>query len=354
MENIKSHRSNFFIDLRYRSLRYLLLLSGLYIVIFLTYLSNYGGYIDIKDCLLISMFLLICYFLLFITHIKILIPRFLLTGKNGWYLVLLTITILFITTIQIYVSYLVEEQYGIPHPQFHSRTGYILYTVVSFLLNGFLFCGLSVTILLQQWIIQSRAISGLNKQKLNTELNILKQKIQPEFLFNILNKANVLTVTKPLAASEMLLKLSNVLRYQLYDSNREKVLLKSDIAFTRNYLELEHMRTPTFSYTLIHDKETEKIFIPPLLFIPLIDKALHYFYLHENNYSSVLQLHYSIEREKLVFTCIISQFESEIFLSFKHPDVYQRFDLLYGTKYSIARMEEAGNYIIKTSIPLYE
>ncbi|WP_228442162.1 histidine kinase [Chryseobacterium nematophagum] len=79
--------------------------------------------------------------------------------------------------------------------------------------------------LFQKWIADKQIIYELEKSKITTELDQLKNQINPHFLFNMLNNANVLTKKDPEKASQVLFKLSDLLRYQLYDSARESVFL---------------------------------------------------------------------------------------------------------------------------------
>lgn len=82
----------------------------------------------------------------------------------------------------------------------------------------------------QRWIRDSQRINKLETIMIQSELENLKKQINPHF-FNTLNNANVLTKKDPEKASQVLMKLSDLLRYQLYDSVRGKVFLIADIHF---------------------------------------------------------------------------------------------------------------------------
>ncbi|WP_254500443.1 histidine kinase, partial [Salmonella enterica] len=79
-------------------------------------------------------------------------------------------------------------------------------------------------------------------------MDFLKSQVNPHFLFNMLNNSQVLIQTDPEKASEILLKLSDLLRYQLYDSSRQKVLLNADIRFLMHFLSLEKIRRDYFEF----------------------------------------------------------------------------------------------------------
>lgn len=94
-------------------------------------------------------------------------------------------------------------------------------------------------------------MNELQRMNMKTELEQLKSQVNPHFLFNTLNNLLVLTKTDPEKASVVLLGLSDLLRYQLYDSAKEKIVLSKDIAFIRNFLSLEKIRKNDLAFPYI-------------------------------------------------------------------------------------------------------
>src|SRR5262249_8495991 len=90
----------------------------------------------------------------------------------------------------------------------------------------------------KKWMVDIQRMNALHQANLKTELEQLKSQVNPHFLFNTLNNLLVLTKTDPERASQVLLGLSDLLRYQLYDSTKEKILLSKDITFIQNLLSL--------------------------------------------------------------------------------------------------------------------
>ncbi|MFR7879247.1 MAG: hypothetical protein ACLU4J_24225, partial [Butyricimonas paravirosa] len=72
-----------------------------------------------------------------------------------------------------------------------------------------------------------------------------------------------------------------MLRYQLYDSTREKVLLSADISFIRDYMNLEKILNDRFDFNITTDKDIDHVLVPPLLFIPVVEHALGYIRSHD-------------------------------------------------------------------------
>lgn len=114
----------------------------------------------------------------------------------------------------------------------------------------------------------------MEKATKQAELQQLKKQINPHFLFNMLNNANILVKDAPDEASQILEKLDNLLRYQLNDSTRREVFLTADIQFLTSFLELEKVRRDHFEYTIFQEGNMENICIPPLLFIPFVENAV--------------------------------------------------------------------------------
>lgn len=154
-------------------------------------------------------------------------------------------------------------------------------------------------------MIDRQFIHELEKSKISTELEQLKNQINPHFLFNMLNNANVLTKKDPEKASQVLMKLSDLLRYQLYDSAREKVLLTSDIHFLEDFLNLEKVRRDNFDFLISKEGDLSGLQIPPLLFISFVENAVK----HNNDAakSSYVHLYFNVKNNKLFFKCINSK-----------------------------------------------
>ncbi|MEZ5038943.1 MAG: histidine kinase [Saprospiraceae bacterium] len=114
----------------------------------------------------------------------------------------------------------------------------------------------------------------LEKEKLETEMKFLKSQINPHFLFNALNNVYTLTLIKSDEAPANLLRLSDMLRYMLYDCNAEKVLLEKEVAYLKNYIQLKQLKdSGGLNIQLdLQDSYPQK-YIAPLLFVPFIENA---------------------------------------------------------------------------------
>ncbi|MFC2135360.1 sensor histidine kinase [Bacteroidota bacterium] len=96
--------------------------------------------------------------------------------------------------------------------------------------------------LLKHWYNSQRMNQLLTQQKLEAELNFLKSQVHPHFLFNTLNNLYALTLKKSDKSPEVVLKLSEMLDYMLYECNTDKIALKKEMKLIKNYISLEQLR----------------------------------------------------------------------------------------------------------------
>lgn len=204
-----------------------------------------------------------------------LVPNLLFTGKYTRYLVSVGVSVVLLILVLDVIEYGTYAINGISINQsevfsLSSESSLFLDLILSAPLIFISITGGTMVLLLKQWGIESENILKLKSSYLETEVEQLKERISPDFLFCILNKAGHISTDSPEEASVVLAKLSRILRYQLYDCVRETVLLGSDINFIENYLDLYQSYNEDFSYRLTVGKGMKPTFLPPLLFLPLV------------------------------------------------------------------------------------
>lgn len=122
--------------------------------------------------------------------------------------------------------------------------------------------------------ITQNELLQVQKEKLQLELNALKAQIHPHFLFNTLNNLYSLTLKNSEKSSEVVLKLSDIMRYVLYEANEDEVDLKKEINFSKNYIALQRLRySDQYIINFSVDGNTDDLKIAPLLFIDFIENA---------------------------------------------------------------------------------
>jgi LytS/YehU family sensor histidine kinase len=127
------------------------------------------------------------------------------------------------------------------------------------------------------WYNHEELKSENEKANLRIELAMLKSQISPHFLFNTLNNIDALVHNDPNLASQAIIRLSEILRYMLYETDNEYVKLGHERHFLENLVELHRLRHRSSKYiqfeTSIHN---EDLLIAPLLLIPIVENAVKF------------------------------------------------------------------------------
>lgn len=114
----------------------------------------------------------------------------------------------------------------------------------------------------------------LERQNIQSELALLKNQINPHFLFNTLNNIDSLIKSNPEKASDTLVELSDMMRYMIYETNVTEVPLKQELDYIDNYLKLQSLQYANSNLVKYEVKgDCENIVVPPMLFIPFIENA---------------------------------------------------------------------------------
>jgi len=281
----------------------------------------------------------IYFIVLFYINMYVLVPRLLFRNRNIEYC-LSVISILVIVAIcgNFFNPFNKENKLNIP--------------LFSFLTVLLLAASSSIK-LFQKGMMDRQLIYELKQSKTYAELEQLKNQINPHFLFNMLNNANVLTKKDPDKASQVLMKLSDLLRYQLYDSARDKVLLTSDIHFLEDFLNLEKIRRDSFDFLISKEGDLSGVQIPPLLFISFVENAVK----HNNDAtkSSYVNLYFDVKNDELFFKCINSK---PLLKSVNNTgglgltNIKRRLELLFPATHSLHIEDDSERYCVTLTIKL--
>lgn len=164
--------------------------------------------------------------------------------------------------------------YGMPFWRFQcgSSVGfYLLDFCVQFVQWLLVLLGLSVGHLLKYWTTETQKKQRMLVSQLQIETELLKEQVAPVLLCETLHQSGVLAQRDAQKASERLMLLSRLLRYQLYDCRRREVLLDSEVKFLHDYLELLVQNGECTGYSFSVSGQTMGVFVPPLLFVSLVN-----------------------------------------------------------------------------------
>jgi hypothetical protein len=233
-----------------------------------------------------AYFYIAVYGVIFYLNYLLLVPRLFLKDRKGLYFLAAasTIIVLYFTYSFANVLYFEDKEHdrrieeimkklstdqNVPKPPI-KQFQVVGFLFSSILLTGFAL-GLSVTDKLAQ---NEKQRKELEKEKLHSELAFLKNQVSPHFFFNTLNNIYSLIGIDGPTAQDSVLKLSKLMRYLLYESERGETMMSNEISFMHNYIDLMKLRlSPRVGLEIGFPEEFTDFTIPPLLFIPFIENA---------------------------------------------------------------------------------
>jgi hypothetical protein len=141
------------------------------------------------------------------------------------------------------------------------------------------------------WFNDKQKKTELENKNLESELKLLKAKLNPHFLFNTINNIDTLIEKSPEKASELLSKLSDLLRYVLYDTETDTIELCDEIKIIEKYIELQKIRISNPENIQVNIKcDNQHYRVPPMLFLPLIENAFKHSDLNKSNQNISIEL----------------------------------------------------------------
>ncbi|WP_046247221.1 sensor histidine kinase [Hymenobacter terrenus] len=281
-------------------------------------------------------------------NMYVLLPKFFYRGRYTWYLILLpaTIWLIFFLT-QPFQMLFLEPHRLVPKQDYNPLV--VTIAIVPFLL-------LSTALKLsQRWVADANRINELECTALQIELKALRNQINPHFLFNMLNSIYVLIRKDADLASHLTLKLSDFLRYLLYEGNQATVFLSAELKFITDLLELEKMRRDAFEFTLDYSKAAVKgIKIPSHVLITLVENAVK----HSQDATGASYVRISIELEDATLRFICSNTMPAVSPRQSQPggvglvNLTRRLELLYQQSALLTSSTSHNLYVVELTLPI--
>ena len=293
---------------------------------------------------LIVLVAFISYLFVAYYNIYMLIPKYLIKKRYLLYGTLVSISVILLLCVQNWVENATRVFLGEPEMAYSSPVT-ILNFVSSFVTISLCMAGGSISVLLKHWMEESQKVGQMEKMHVQSEIEQLKEQVNPQLLFNILDKSGKLAESEPEESSSMLFKLSQLLRYQLYDCSRSTVLLDAEIRFLGNYLLLEQMYSHQFEYSISAEGEIKRLFLPPLLFIPFVQWCVSQIYKQDKQ--GLIQVTFNVNKEMVEFTC--SHDRGGIPGENDFSRIRQRLAFLYKTNYLLFLTENTIRLTLKHS-----
>ncbi len=359
----------------------ILLFGVIWIGIFSIPFFNQWGYRQLDwEKLYIDWLHIFGFFLIFLVNIAVLIPKYLIQQKYRSYIISAFVLISGIIASGFFLNELLfptplamppmnlgsgipmELGSNMPAPigfKPERKTGYdsLSLQIIADFVISLLIVGTSTSFkVIGQWLIADDRRKDLEKERLTSELALLRHQVSPHFFMNTLNNIHSLIDFNSEDAKDAVIRLSTMMRYLLYETAHGNTSLIKEIGFIESYISLMKLRySEHISVTLEVPKEIPDILIPPMLFISLLENAFK----HGVSYQYDSFVFFKLEVENNRLNCTIKNSKH-----YKSTDMDNRYsgigltnikkslELLFGKNYQLEISETKTKFNVYLSIPI--
>lgn len=203
------------------------------------------------------------------------------------------------------------------------------------------------------WFNEIKLKEALKEKAHEMEMALIKSQLDPHLLFNTINNIDALILKDAVAASDYLNKLSDIMRFMLYETKPDQILLSKEIEYIEKYIALQKIRTANKDY--VHFAITGNVgskYIAPMIFIPFIENAFK----HTNNkkLENAISIDICVKAQKIEFSCK-NKFDSKPLA--QQPDsglgnelIQKRLNLVYAGKHTLEVHKTSDLYSVDLTI----
>lgn len=279
-----------------------------------------------------------------------LIPSFMRKGRMAAYFLLSILFLGVLIVSRMYIEYVVlmplhKAFYGFTWAHFSFDTITLL---VSFLFGALLSVALNYLILLKQ----KEELMGRHAA---AELNLLKAQVQPHFLFNTLNNIYSLSKSGSTKTPDMIARLSELMRYFIDDSPKDKVPLSTEMEFVHNYLDLEQLRMlhPLRLHISV-EGDISNVRVPPMLLMPFVENVLKHG-VDKTEKDNLLEATVAVREGRLSYK-VVNSLHGEnctgISKGFGLTNLRKRLELLYPGSFQLTTAKHDHRFVAELQIPV--
>jgi len=287
-------------------------------------------------------------------NIYLLYPKFIVRKKYWQYLLFFILALWIFYVIRTELIYYFINENVWPESNTPQKAYSFNHILVVFLFGIYDVALVTTIKLTADWIYERKRTEQLQKAQLRSELNFLKTQIQPHFFFNTLNNLYALSIKKSDNAPEVILKLSEIMQYVLYDAKDRTIKLSKEINYIHSYLELEKLRYgDNLKSELGVSGNIDDIEVPPLLYLPFIENCFKHG--AKNNDNIWVNISFERKEDQLLFH-VENNFNRGHKPEIKHgigiENVKRRLELLYDSKFKLNTDIFDDRYVVHLTIPL--
>jgi len=309
-------------------------------------------YIGFKVALQFLLSLIILYFL---------VPKLLHKKKNTLFVLS---TLFFIYVIQTLYSIVRVHYFEMQYPEvYQGKPPYILWnrmtSFIAFISNITWVVFPSIILIAIKYYRDQKDIIELKEQKKATELNLLKNQLNPHFLFNTLNNLYALALKKSDKTPEVIAKLSEILDYMLYQCKDNYVSITKEIELLENYIALEKVRYGNRVEVSFEKNIQQNVHIAPLILLTFVENAFKHGVSQELN-KALIELSIETTNTEITFKLKNSKPKGSIEngtsgkKSIGMQNTEKQLDLLYPNAYQLEVNDAILEYTLELKLQLHE
>jgi len=277
----------------------------------------------------------------------LLIPKFIYRRKPRQYALVVTASFVFLLFLTWLLIFQIMDQRGF------NLSGHILFNIFFFL---FFLAGSTAYKLILDRARADRIAREKKTENLRTELSLLRSQASPHFMFNVLNNMVALARKKSDLLEPSLLKFSSLMRYMLYETDEEKVLLEKEIEYLHSYIDLQQQRFgKNVQVTADIDSADGNYEIEPMLLIPFVENAFK----HGTGIIEDAMICVQLKAEKGIINFMVQNKFNPASTETKDktsgiglPNVKRRLNLLYGTRHKLLITQKDNWFTVSLQLNL--
>jgi len=290
--------------------------------------------------------------------IYILIPMLLLKKRYVWFIITFILSFTFVVILEWTINYFIL--YPSIYADYYKWKDSITYFsgsgLMIYISLGFVILLASAIKLSRYWLQSQQDKANLEIQNRKSELALLRSQVNPHFLFNTLNNIDSLIRKDQDKASDTIVKLSEIMRYFIYETDSDKVPLKKEIDYLHSFIELQRIRhkDPGFIRFQVSGSPTGKL-IAPMLFIPFVENAFKHGIKGKKTPAITVDLLIQPTMMRFEVINFIDSRSDQVKDAGKGiglANVKRRLDLIYPQKYSLSIEQTGEQYNVLLEINL--
>ena len=288
-------------------------------------------------------------------NVYYLIPKFILRKKYRTYVFLLLLMLIMVYLVRTGLNYLLVTKDIWPEAEDPTKFMELNHIIAVVLGELYVIGFVSAIKLVLDWAIEKRRNEDLAKLQMSTELKYLRTQIQPHFFFNTLNNLYALTLKKSDNAPRLVIKLSNMMQYILYEVKSSKASLLKEIGHINNFIDIERLRfDDKVDSEMDITGNIEDVIVPPLLFLSFVENCFKHGMKENDNLR--INMSFDISNNGYLEFTLVNSFNpkktKDDSIGIGNENAKRRLKLLFSNNYILDSKIEGENYKLFLKIPV--